>query len=261
MAHQTIPSDDRHLAVETDGDKGADSSILFVHGPGGDQKIWSQQLPLASDHRIVRLNLSGHGASDDVDADPGFETLLAYSADLTSTLRTIEPTYLVGHSLGAAVILHTLATTEIPIDGAVLTGAGVKLPVNAEILRLATENFTELVAFLHAPDRLFYKISNSVSTPSEEAMRTTGKWVTQRDFLTCDAIDVSSESTEIAVPSLILAGEYDRMVPPTQQRRLANTLSDSSFALVPRSAHMPMLEQPDAFNRAVAVFIEQCRNG
>ena len=257
MTLQTIVSDGRNLSLEVSDSETSDQTALFVHGPGGNSNVWQYQQSLSPPLAVEAIDLSGHGRSDDVDAEPGWETLLAYADDLRATLKERSPTFVIGHSLGASVALTLLTSTDLNIRGLVVIGAGPRLPVNAEILRLATENFQELLAFLHAPDRLFYTLDDAATSVSKSAMESTGKAVTQRDYLTADAIDLSEDVDELAIPTLVLAGEYDRMVPPPQQRRLANSLSDGTFALVPQSAHMPMLEQPKAVNRALETFFER----
>ena len=59
------------------------SPLLCVHGSGGTHEVWKSQLGrLASRRPVVALDLSGHGDSEDFDADPGWETVSAYADDV-----------------------------------------------------------------------------------------------------------------------------------------------------------------------------------
>ena len=47
-------------------------AVLCIHGSGGSAGVWKSQSRLADRRPVVTLDLSGHGESDDVDADPGY---------------------------------------------------------------------------------------------------------------------------------------------------------------------------------------------
>lgn len=90
------------LAHELLGPAGAPELVL-VHGITDSHEMWRPLLaPLAEAHRVLAVDLRGHGASPDGDAyDP-----LSYAADVVETVRSVEFTdpLLVGHSLGGVVV-------------------------------------------------------------------------------------------------------------------------------------------------------------
>jgi pimeloyl-ACP methyl ester carboxylesterase len=61
---------------------------------------------------------------------------------------------------------------------------------------------------------------------------------------------------DIAVPALIMVGEHD--LPDVRQAadHLATTLGDGKAVVIPDAAHLPSLEQPEAFNRALFGFLD-----
>jgi pimeloyl-ACP methyl ester carboxylesterase len=67
----------------------------------------------------------------------------------------------------------------------------------------------------------------------------------------------------ITLPSLIVWGRHDGILPvelaDDAYERLGTPRSDKSIVIFEDSAHSPMFEQPDAFNRAVIDFIEANR--
>jgi pimeloyl-ACP methyl ester carboxylesterase len=60
-----------------------------------------------------------------------------------------------------------------------------------------------------------------------------------------------------AVPTLVIWGENDRAISSKTGRRMHALLPGSEFALLESAGHVPNLEQPDAFNRAVLAFLSR----
>ena len=60
----------------------------------------------------------------------------------------------------------------------------------------------------------------------------------------------------IAVPTLVLWGESDRIVTPDYGRAYAGLIPGARFAAIDRAGHHPELEQPAAFVERVATFLE-----
>jgi 3-oxoadipate enol-lactonase len=56
-------------------------------------------------------------------------------------------------------------------------------------------------------------------------------------------------------PTLLLAGERDRVAPPPVMARMAARIPQAVFAVLPGAGHLVNLEQPAAFNRALAAFL------
>jgi pimeloyl-ACP methyl ester carboxylesterase len=81
-----------------------DPPMLFVHGYTCDSHDWSWQLPhFAAEHRVIALDLRGHGRSSTPDS--GFEPRV-FAADVARLLEQLgcAPVVAVGHSLGALVV-------------------------------------------------------------------------------------------------------------------------------------------------------------
>jgi pimeloyl-ACP methyl ester carboxylesterase len=55
----------------------------------------------------------------------------------------------------------------------------------------------------------------------------------------------------IAVPTLVLVGDEDRLTPPEQAREMAGLISGAELIEVPRCGHLSTLERPEAVNEAL----------
>lgn len=251
VAHRGRQTAFRHRGGDESG------AIVFVHGAGASHAVWRPQLHLSDRLPVAAVDLSGHGDSGDVAADPGWETLSAYASDIEAVAEAVDARFIVGHSLGAATSLHLVATRDLPIAGVVAIGTGPRLPVHAEILRMAEDDFEGLVSFLHGPDRLFHDPEDPAVDASREAMRACGAAVTRRDFLTSNAIDLRSDLPLVDVPVLALCGAEDRITPVHVHERLVERLSEARLAVIEDAAHVVMLERPEAVNEEIRRFVDE----
>jgi pimeloyl-ACP methyl ester carboxylesterase len=231
-------------------------TALYVHGSGGTHRVWVHQYGFDGPiHRAVALDLSGHGASDDVSTPPGAETLGAYTEDVSAVARETGADILVGNSLGGAVVLQILLEQSLPVESAVLLGSGARLAVADELQTWLAEDFDRAVDVLHGPDRLFHDAEEQTRRRSMATMHAVGREVTERDFLTCHSFDVRGRLGEIGVPMLALVGEHDGLTPPSYHEYLAAESPNGECAVLADCAHLAMLERPAAVGRALEEFV------
>jgi pimeloyl-ACP methyl ester carboxylesterase len=62
--------------------------------------------------------------------------------------------------------------------------------------------------------------------------------------------------SEIAIPTLILHGEDDRLLPVAIAERAHRLIPNSRLEIVPNCGHLAPLEQPEAVNRALGQFLQ-----
>ncbi|NEU56168.1 alpha/beta fold hydrolase [Halorussus sp. MSC15.2] len=239
-------------------DRGGEGSpLLAVHGSGGTHEVWKGQLGrLAGRRPVVALDLSGHGESEDFEADHGWETLSAYADDVLAVAEETDAGVLVGNSLGGAVALQLVIERDHDFDGLVLAGTGAKLPVLDDLLRWLDSDFDRAVEFLHGEDRLFHDADSRYIQLSTEAMKEVGRRVTRRDFESCHAFDVRDRLGDVDVPALAVVGEHDHLTPPAYHEELADGIPDCEYAEVRGAAHLAMLEEPEGFNAAIMDFLD-----
>jgi len=253
---ETVTHHGRETAYEVSDRGGAGTPILFVHGSGGNRAVWKGQFRRSNERPVAALDLSGHGESDDVDADPGWPTLSAYADDVLAVAEAVGAGVLAGNSLGGAVLLHIATERDLDPDALVLVGTGAKLGVLADLLEWLDDDFDRALDFLHAPDRLFHDADEALVDVSRTAMAAAGQEVVVRDFRTSHAFDVRDRLDEVAAPALALTGEHDQLTPPWYHEFLADELPDCEWTTLDDAAHLSMLEQPAAFNEAVASFLD-----
>ncbi|SNR37813.1 alpha/beta fold hydrolase [Halorubrum vacuolatum] len=243
-------------------DRGGDGPpICFIHGSGGTGDVWRAQTRLADRFPVVTLDLSGHGASDDVDAEPGSETLGVYADDVLAVVEAAtnsgERPVLCGSSLGGAVALWVALERDVDLAGLVLAGTGAKLPVLRDLLDWLANDFDRAIEFLHGEDRLFHDGSSAYVDRSAATMRECGRAVVERDFRSCNRFDVRDRLPAVEPRTLAVVGEHDRLTPPSYHDFLAESIPRCERATVEDAAHLAMMETPVAFNAALASFLDR----
>ena len=69
--------------------------------------------------------------------------------------------------------------------------------------------------------------------------------------------DLQNQIHTIAVPTLVLTGDDDRIVSPDLSRQLANNIPGATFKIIPECGHLPHEERPSLFLEAVQIFVAE----
>ncbi len=229
--------------------------LFFVHGSGGDHTNWEYQYrDLDADFNTLAVDLPGHGQSE----GKGEQEVIRYvewMRKLIEALGLSKPV-LIGHSLGAAVSLTFAVHYSSLISGIIPVGGGVKMPVNSLILdgiRKDTASVISLIVkFAVAKDNrehLAERLTKGLSAANPEVM--------YGDFLSCDRLDITEEVSRIQVPTLLVCGEDDKMTPPALSQFMKDRIPRAKLVLIPRAGHFVMMENPEAFNKAVREFVKK----
>jgi pimeloyl-ACP methyl ester carboxylesterase len=112
-----VSPDDIPIRYTADGT--GSPAIVFVHGWSCDRSYWRGQIaPLAARHRVVAVDLAGHGESG---TGRRSWTMPAFGADVAAVLEDagLDDVVLVGHSMGGDVILEAALLLEGRVRGLV----------------------------------------------------------------------------------------------------------------------------------------------
>ncbi len=268
-------ADGTRLAVRTFGPEDA-PTVVFAHGWTCASDFWKLQIgPLSADRRIVAFDQRGHGDSEP--ARSGDYSIEAFGSDLGHILAACVPdgerALLVGHSLGAMSIVAWAVAEPQLVDSrasaAVLVNTGIgDLIARALVLeglpsrsvrleRAAGEGMLRARAPIPTfSGPLTYRfIRRAVvgpdASPAEAAF-------CERLVLSCppsvrgavggtlSALDLSAALDQLRAPTLLIAGELDRLTPPRHTDAMASALPDViDVVQIPRSGHMSPIEFPN----------------
>ena len=237
--------------------------IMFIHGASMDHTIWALQGRYFAHHgySVLALDLPGHGASD----GPPLESIEEMASWTASAIdATVErPVVLVGHSLGAIVALETAAQNPGKITAAVLAGIAIPMTVNPELLTQTIDNPIEAIDSIVAWAYSGRSQLGGTAVPGLWMLGGGRKLIERNapgqlhaDFKACDNYSHGLESAaNVKCPTLIIAGDDDKMTPPRASKTLRDALTNSRIELVEGGGHMMMIERPDQTLETLKNFI------
>jgi pyruvate dehydrogenase E2 component (dihydrolipoamide acetyltransferase) len=242
-----------YAGAGTDGDV-----VLLVHGYGGDRNSWLfLQEPLAAKYRVYALDLPGHGTSAK-DVGDGSPAVLADAVTGVLDALGAARAHLVGHSMGAAVVLTAAARDPGRIVSLTLIApSGFGPEINAGYLRGFADAQTRrelkpVVGHLFADeslvtrqlvdDLLAYKRLDGV----DEALHTLLGALLDGDTQAGDSAALIAALGD-AVPVTVVWGREDRVIPAAQAESVAGAVRH----LIDRAGHMPHMERPAEVQAAI----------
>ena len=290
-----VPSDDgTEIAVEILGDGHPGPTFVFVHGWTFSSRSYHYQRMLAERYRLVLMDHRGHGESDP--GPRGNRTVdqigrdLAAVIDATSKDRDV---ILVGHSMGGMTIM-SLAAHDPDLFGSKVRGVallntsagevsdntfGLPRPVAAAFTKqwegamaLMVSDPAKAEKQKRAGTRMSLLVSrwlNFGKKPAKQLVAFTEAMSAQTpaevvgDFYLSLAEHDKIEALKALshVPTLIIAGEKDRLLPPKHARRIAAEIPHARLLELRGAGHCPMLEQPEAVNAALYDLAEAVETG
>jgi len=239
--------------------------VVFLHGFPFSHSMWTPQLQsLPADLRAIAYDLRGLGSSDPGD---GQFTLEGHVDDLIALLDfyRLSKVAVVGLSMGGYIALRALQRNPERFCAAVLCDTRsesdsdeVKLKRAAQIKQVkagGSVSFAEgFLKAVFAPET-FAKNPQAISLIRDTITATSPKSIAGTLLALAARTDTSAALPGIAMPTLILVGEKDAVTPPEAARAMHAKIPGSQLQVIPESAHMSNLENPEVFNRRLWEFL------
>lgn len=240
-------------------------AFVLVHGFGGSTFTWRYWAPrLARRSRTLVVDLMGFGAAPkprDATYEPGEQARLLEALMIEQDVRAVT---LVGHSMGGGICLLTglrlRDTGTVELRALVLVAAAAhrqKLPPLVGFSRRPklTRRIVRAIGprrIVHATLRSIVYDSRSITpeqidayaAPLESDDGLYSVMAAGQNILPKDIDDHTVRYPEISVPTLLLWGDTDRVIPMWVARRLEAELPHARLCVLPRCGHVPPEEQP-----------------
>lgn len=249
-----------------------EQTLVLLHGFLAHSMAFRKVIePLAEDYRVVVPDLPAHGRDRTYrspELEPEIGDLIGWFEELLVEVAGDEPVCVIGHSLGA--LLCFIAAREQdrfnPIGRLVLISPGVRIglpPWTSRIFEfvpsmLAAFGATELGLRLYEP--IQWRRSRMTSEEAEAYLEP----LKQRDrieFMLDLGADLLSEpdrlpgAHRVEVPTLIITGQEDHLVPVETVRLLNSVIPNSRVSVLKGVGHCPMEDAPAEFAGLVADFV------
>ena len=253
-------------------DMGSGPVLVLVHGFGSEARFdWGNVLtPLAAHHRVIALDQIGFGASDKPFIDYSVQTWVDFLGEFLRRLQIHEFT-LAGESLGGWIsALYTIESLA-PAN----TGPDALPQPQRLILEDAAGMSTEHIGNRNMPIPIAGTLADAhgVAIVFHDKSRVTEEVVREAWEMKMKANDgfterslwnnprVAGEAVKdriatITVPTLVVWGGNDELVPLEQGRAYAAGIPGAKLAIIPECGHAPSVEKPEEFLAAALPFID-----
>lgn len=236
-------------------------TIVFIHGWPLSHKQFEYQLNVlpALGYRCIGLDWRGFGQSDKPFGGYTFDRLADDLRVVIGTLR-LENVTLVGHSTGGAIAVRYMSRHNgqgvsklVLVDAAAPTGF---TPETAE--KLLSETLNDRPKMMRGVTETFFfqYISEPFSDWFIQLGTQAASWSTAAVIRMLRDETLHHDLPRISVPTLIVHGVHDKVIPFAQAHELHRRIRNSQLAPFPNSGHGPFWEERDEFNRLLPVFIE-----
>ncbi len=241
-----------------------DSVVLLLHGFGGDLDNWMFNLDsLAEKHRLLALDLPGHGQSVKTNVDPSLSGMATFVRKFLDVL-SVSSVHVVGHSMGGAIAMQLASDSPETVKSlGLICSAGLGPDINSDYLRGFVEAQSQqelklvlqqlfadesLVNLQLVNDLLNYKRIDGVEA-TLNALSETLISAGEQTFLT-DNIVASG------IPVLVIWGKQDRIIPVSHaQNYSAAGGSCVEVEIFDSAGHMVQMEKAYEVNRSLLNFL------
>jgi len=239
-------------------------TFVLIHGWSCDSGYWDSQLDaLAQKHRVVTLDLAGHGKSDARRRrDWSMEN---FGADVAAVVGAVGPSrvILVGHSMGGAVALE--AARRLPGKVAGIVGVDTLRDIAHPFPKETTGPLLEAMRKDFAKATSDFVDQNFFTERTDPVVR---RWIVK---------DMAAASPRVAIPALehLLTLDYGPILreldvpvvainadqPPTDEAAIRRIEPRFRVVTVTKAGHFLMMEKPALVNRMLLRIADAWRNG
>jgi pimeloyl-ACP methyl ester carboxylesterase len=241
---------------------GAGPPLVYLHGSGGQAQIDPFLEDLARDYSVLVPTHPGWPGSDGLEHIDNAVDMALFYLDFFDALG-LRSLHLMGSSLGAMFAAEVAA----------LGGPYVRRLVLCAPPGLWLDDIEHLDFFAASPEQLERAVffdpeqaarrreAGQPASPEEASRamldRETALAAAGKFLWPIWDKGLKKRIHRIKAPALLIWGEKDGLVPPAYGPEFQRLIPDSRLVIMERAAHVPMVEQPDAFLRLVRGFLRE----
>lgn len=247
---------------------GAGPTLVLVQGLGYATWGWERQVPtLAERFRVIAFDNRGAGRSDKPDEPYSIE-LLADDAHAVIEQLGTAPAHVLGFSMGGYVALtlarrHPEAVASLVLVGTTCGGAGSEGVPQSTARAWEDASGLEPGEFARRTMPLSFAPGWVEAHPAEfehylaaRLAHPTPPFAWRRQYDACEELLARGVDIDaIAVPTLVVHGTADRVVPFANAALLLARIPGARHVALDGAGHLALLERPDDVNRAILEFL------
>lgn len=228
---------------------GEGEPLVLVHGLSESTRLWYRNLPeLAAQYRVYLIDLPGFGTMRRFRRHFDLKQSGLWLAAWMKALG-LDAVNLVGHSMGGYVSMALAATHPEKVKCLVLADS-IGIPFNLPVSRLV---YPALKAIARTVPSFWICIGYDYLRAGPRMVLNASRQIVE--------IEAAEVLSAVRVPTLVIWGENDDLVPFTLGRQLHANLAGARLCVLPGTNHFCMFEKPREFNQALLAFLQEQEAG
>ncbi|PUE42715.1 alpha/beta fold hydrolase [Limnohabitans sp. Bal53] len=258
--------------VRDEGPRDDPNPLVLIHGTSASLHTWDGWVAALNPHRrVIRMDLPGFGLTGPApDGDYSMARYTGFITDLLDLLN-IDQAVLAGNSLGGGIAWQTALTHPKRVSQLVLVDATgyplqpQSMPIGFRLAQISwlaplTQNILPR-SMIEASVRNVYgqpeKVSPALVDRYHDLTLREGNrasLVQRFQYRSSDAA-LAGQISKLRLPTLILWGSEDRLIPPEHGQSFQRDITDSQLQVFEGLGHVPHEEDPEATVQAVKRFL------
>ena len=245
--------------------------VLLLHGTGASTHSFADlALALSDNFTCLLVDLPGHAFTSPLDEREKLLSLMAVAVNKLCDTLNIAPSYIIGHSAGAAVAIRMCLDTDVSpqallsINGALLPFGAFIEPVMLKTARLLSRsksvtNFLarrgtgtadvrralrDTGAQISEPMIERYSFLISHKTHIEGTLRMMGGW---------ELVQLAKDLPRLTIPIHLIGCDKDHIVPATRAHRVKRLIPGATAVTLENAGHLVHEAEPE---RVLLVFMQ-----
>lgn len=233
--------------------------LMLIHGLGEVKEGWINQFELQDEFELIIPDLRGHGEND------CFEeiSIQNFASDIIGLLKEcgIESANILGLSMGGAVAQEIFRQAPMMCRTLILASTFHFFPKKLApiFIRYRKKKFMNItfggtkkpaaeLALYSWGEESIEEFDNHFD-PNPKAFFAS--------LHSCLKVNNIRLLRKINIPTLVIGGQYDSVIPVWMQARMHSLMQHSDFIIMRKTGHVSKLEAKDRFNQVVRNFLRR----
>ena len=239
------------------------STLVLLHGIGASADRWSCVSPTLSQYyQLIIPDIVGFGYSDKPTIEYTIDFFVGFFEDFLRKLE-VESLSIIGASFGGYLAAEFTIRNPKKVDKLILAAPAGAMRVSTRILDQYI--MAALYPTYENTSRAFRDMAYEQGAVSEDTIRDfmnrmrlpNAKYAFMSTLLAIrDSKDLSTRLSRISVPTLLIWGANDRMIPLAYSKEYTE-IPNSQLTIIDNCGHTPFVEKPTEFNNIVLRFLKK----
>lgn len=238
---------------------GQGDALLILHGWGASSESWIllQRALSKEGFRVIAIDLPGFGRTNPPSVAWGVQEYANFVERFVSAIG-LDKFFLLGHSFGGQIAISFTVEHQELVRKLILAA-----PPGIRKLPGFKEHMLSALSKIVGP--FFYLVP---SESAKEILKKAAYWlIKRRDYVQAEGVmreimrrvireDLFSIFAQIRVPTLIVWGDDDKLVPVKDAYTLLREIPHSAVEIIPGAGHAPHLKTPEKLSQLVTKFLK-----